>query len=287
MLLLWDCFAVTKPLSQIQRSTLWLLQGLSPRPPFGGFGLSDSSEELAEVTRLLDYASGAVVVHVPIAPDSAHNEAVRRLVGYLYDMPEAARGDAYANAMRNSWAARILLAYRVHRAGYSDADAVGEAQNAVGTAGNPVVDVSVENDTLTVTFADGCAETFIISAYTDAEAVAAARTVIADWAESDNDDAIPADKLVNAPGGGSAPTLTEVASVMVGDADTSSLVIGDTQTGVAIRDAWNSGTYWAFMLDIQWELQDMLDVLDYSVAAIMPIRRQIATNSLNIPFVFD
>ena len=31
-------FFATKPLSQIQRSTLWLLQGLSPRPSFGGFG---------------------------------------------------------------------------------------------------------------------------------------------------------------------------------------------------------------------------------------------------------
>ena len=32
--------SVPKPLSQIQRSTRWLLQGLSPRPSFGGFGLS-------------------------------------------------------------------------------------------------------------------------------------------------------------------------------------------------------------------------------------------------------
>ena len=39
------CFrrgAVPKPLSQIQRSTLWLLQGLSPRPSLGGFGLKDA-----------------------------------------------------------------------------------------------------------------------------------------------------------------------------------------------------------------------------------------------------
>ena len=34
-------FFATKPLSQIQRSTLWLLQGLSPRPSFGGFGLNE------------------------------------------------------------------------------------------------------------------------------------------------------------------------------------------------------------------------------------------------------
>ena len=32
-------FSVPKPLSQIQRSTLWLLQGLSPRPSLDGFGL--------------------------------------------------------------------------------------------------------------------------------------------------------------------------------------------------------------------------------------------------------
>ena len=40
MLLFWDRFAVTKPLSQIQRSTLWPLQDADPTPSFGGFGLS-------------------------------------------------------------------------------------------------------------------------------------------------------------------------------------------------------------------------------------------------------
>ena len=33
--------SVPKPLSQIQRSTRWLLQGLSPRTSFGGFGLRE------------------------------------------------------------------------------------------------------------------------------------------------------------------------------------------------------------------------------------------------------
>ena len=48
------------------------------------------------------------------------NEAVRRLAGYLFDQPEAARGDAYSNALRNSGAQRMLLPYRLHRAGYAD-----------------------------------------------------------------------------------------------------------------------------------------------------------------------
>ena len=35
--------SVPKPLSRIQRSTLWLLQGLSPKSSFGGFGLTQES----------------------------------------------------------------------------------------------------------------------------------------------------------------------------------------------------------------------------------------------------
>ena len=118
--------------------------------------LTDSTEETAEVTRLLAYATEAVVKHAPSAPDVAHNEAVRRITGYLHDQPEASMGDAYANAMRSSGAARALLPYRIHRAGYSDA--VEAAQAAVGTTGNPVVDVSVNGAELVVTFADGATE---------------------------------------------------------------------------------------------------------------------------------
>ena len=38
--------SVPKPLSQIQRSTRCLLQGLSPRPSFGGFGLREAAHHL-------------------------------------------------------------------------------------------------------------------------------------------------------------------------------------------------------------------------------------------------
>ena len=43
VLLFRDWFAVTKPLSQIQRSTLWPLQDADPTPSFGGFGITDTS----------------------------------------------------------------------------------------------------------------------------------------------------------------------------------------------------------------------------------------------------
>ena len=115
--------------------------------------LNDSAEETAEVTRFLAYVSVAVVKHAPNAPDVTHNEAARRLAGYIFDQPEAARGDAYANAMRNSGAARMLLPYRVHRLGLPDA--VEAAQQAVGTVGNPVTNLAIEAGQLVVTFADG------------------------------------------------------------------------------------------------------------------------------------
>ena len=40
VLVLWDRFFATKPLSQIQRSTLLLLQQASHTPSFGGFRFS-------------------------------------------------------------------------------------------------------------------------------------------------------------------------------------------------------------------------------------------------------
>ena len=119
----------------------------------GALRLGDSTEEVTEATRLLAFSSEAVVKYAPAASDIAHNESCRRLAGYLFDQPEAARGAAYANAMRNSGAQRMLLPYRTHRLGLSDA--VAEAQAAVGTDSNPVVGIAVSGTTLTVTFADG------------------------------------------------------------------------------------------------------------------------------------
>ena len=79
--------------------------------------LGDAPEETAEATRLLTYATEAATKHVPTAADAAHNEAVIRLAGYLFDQPFAGRGAAYANALRNSGAAAILAPWRTHRAG--------------------------------------------------------------------------------------------------------------------------------------------------------------------------
>ena len=79
--------------------------------------VGDSAEEMAEVQRLLAYATVAVEHHAPAAPDLAHDMAVVRLVGQYFDQPNAVRGPMWANAMRNSGASRVLLPYRQHRAG--------------------------------------------------------------------------------------------------------------------------------------------------------------------------
>ena len=124
--------------------------------------VGDSSEETAEVTRLLAYATEAVEQYAPGAPEATQNEAVVRLAAQLFDQPTASRG-AYANAIRNSGAARILLPYRIHRAGSTE-DAIAVAQGAVGTVGNPVTDVQVSGGDLVITFNDGTTETHTLPA---------------------------------------------------------------------------------------------------------------------------
>ena len=126
--------------------------------------LGDSAEELAEATRLLAYVTAAISTHLADAyedaPEAVVNEAGIRLAGYLFDQPNAGRGLSFANAGRNSGAWAILLPFRVHRAG-TTGEAVAAAQTAMGSADNPVTDVSVDAvaATITVTFTDGTTRT--------------------------------------------------------------------------------------------------------------------------------
>ena len=66
MLLVSRQFSVPKPLSQIQRSTLWLLQGLSPKSSFGGFGLN-LQRQLSRLSLLIIDELG----FVPLSPTGA------------------------------------------------------------------------------------------------------------------------------------------------------------------------------------------------------------------------
>ena len=135
--------------------------------------LGDNAEEIAEATRLLAFTTEAITRHLgttayEAAPEAVVNEAAIRLAGYLFDQPNAGRGLSFANAGRNSGAWTILLPYRVHRAG-TTGDAVAAAQEAMGTPGNPVTDVSVDAvaATITVTFADGTTRTDTLPAGMD------------------------------------------------------------------------------------------------------------------------
>lgn len=83
--------------------------------------LGSTPEETTQSTRLLAVATAAVTKHAPDAPDVVQDEAVIRVAGYLFDMPQAGRGAGYADILRNSGALGILLPYRVHRAGSTGA----------------------------------------------------------------------------------------------------------------------------------------------------------------------
>ncbi len=119
--------------------------------------LGDTTEETAQATRLLAYATEAVSKHLGSAfagtPDAIVNEAVIRIAAYLYDQPNFGIGIRYANALRNSGAGAILLPYRIHRAG-TTGEAVAAAATS-GSADNPVINLAISGSTLTVTYADG------------------------------------------------------------------------------------------------------------------------------------
>ena len=126
----------------------------------GALRLGDSTEEDAEAARLLSFATAAVARHLgdafDDAPDAVVNEGVIRLAAYLFDQPNAGRGTMYADALRSSGAAMILLPFRVIRAG-STGDAVAAASRLqpTGSASNPVVGVDWAPEGLAITFADG------------------------------------------------------------------------------------------------------------------------------------
>ena len=131
---------------------------LTPAGLAAALRLGDSPEETAEATRLLGYVTAAITKHLGAAfddaPDAVVEESAIRLAAYLFDAPNAGRGLTYANAGRNSGAWAILLPYRIHRAG-STGEAVAAAQEAVGTTGNPVINVAVVGADLVITFDDG------------------------------------------------------------------------------------------------------------------------------------
>ena len=109
-----------------------------------------TSTEVEQVTRLLVYAEVAISQHLgstyATTPDAAVNEAAIRIASYLYDQPTASSGLAFGNALRFSGAARMLLPYRLHKAG-STAEAVAAVNDAVGSAGGLRL---IGSETLTV-----------------------------------------------------------------------------------------------------------------------------------------
>ena len=79
--------------------------------------LGDTKEESEIATRLLKVAKEIVEKTAPSAPQTIKDEACIRLCAYLYDMPSAPRGTAYASALRNSGAKSLLLPYRAYAVG--------------------------------------------------------------------------------------------------------------------------------------------------------------------------
>ena len=79
----------------------------------------DSPQETQLLERLQNYAVEAVQKHLNggTASDAIRDEAVIRIVAFLFDQPNVSRGQTYSRALRNSGALDMLSPYRLHRAG--------------------------------------------------------------------------------------------------------------------------------------------------------------------------
>ena len=88
---------------------------------------------LTVLVQLLRWAESVVDSRAAGAPDTARDEAVILLSGYLYDKPPAARGAGYGNAWENSSAANVLRPWTRRRGIVleSDAGAPGGAPGGV------------------------------------------------------------------------------------------------------------------------------------------------------------
>ena len=82
----------------------------------------NSAQETAVLDRLLKVAKALVKEHAPAAPDTMKTEACVRVVGYLFDQPNAGRGVAFGDALGNSGAASLLEPWRPIRAGALTSD---------------------------------------------------------------------------------------------------------------------------------------------------------------------
>ena len=108
-----------RPFDDGAQGTTTLITGvtLSAATLADAMRLGDSTADTATARRLLAVGTALVERHAPGAPCEILNESVIRVAGYLYDQPQAPGGAGYANALRNSGAAALLLPFRAIRAG--------------------------------------------------------------------------------------------------------------------------------------------------------------------------
>ena len=106
MLLLWDCFAVTKPLSQIQKSTLWPLQDANPTPSLGGFGFTGIvyAREVAGA-ELTFGVSGALIMNALVMYDLETDSFWSQFLGKAVDGHYAGTDLEMVPSQLTSWGA--------------------------------------------------------------------------------------------------------------------------------------------------------------------------------------
>lgn len=173
-----------------------------------------SSEDSAELTRLLAYANALITAEAPEAPDAYKDLATQALVGYLYDRPTSERGTGYANAWTNSGASAILKRYIQRRvftlddvagaatsiaSGSLNPDAVNDAiaQQVTGVFVVALLTALQANERLSLDATQGTLNASRITGLSEGSSVTDAhiKSLIADFAETSNPALVPSDKV--------------------------------------------------------------------------------------------
>ena len=231
MLLFWDRFSVSKPLSQIQRRTLLFLQQASYTPSFGGLGVTVSfTDDAGNEESLTSAATAAVEAAAdPHAPQEAQGAAGDDAAEPT-DRPHGLTAEASGGAVVLTWKASegYRSDYRILR----NRPELGEAE--------PLVYVAY-TDTTDVTYTDTDVEPGVLYVYS-----VTALDFLGDAGEASRPveirmQATSQQQTANSPATG-APAITGTAQV--GEtltASTSGIADADGLTSAAFGYQWQAG----------------------------------------------
>ena len=165
-----------------------------------GDGVTAPTEPVAGIlSRLMGVSEAFVELQASFAPAAVQDEAVVRMVAYLYDAPTAARGDRYAAAWRNSGAESLVSRWVERRADGGEGEPI-----AVGIPVSGGLNADQVNELIRLALDPHEEQENVHHTppeipqgqdLDESAVTAVVRTIVEDWAETDRDVPIPKEEF--------------------------------------------------------------------------------------------